>query len=335
MERFYAKLYQFNFNHTFYTDSGTRDFLIYPISGTSKIARSNGMIIKPELTGFDLIYQKKSDVSNDPYETIDENFVLTFGIGLQHKEVLNVTDLPVKNDSTDIYICSELYAESELSLGVIATRQPNFTESYTYTSSKVTLKIEDNQGDTVYEQDQTGFEDPDDSSKFNFSFSVNLSIGINQGRYKLKTFIDEILQDELDVYIFNRFDFPELIGVFELEIDNNIDYTKLVYEAIMGFTASTTVWTYKIKLIRDFSGGSITIENTDVGDPLTFSETSVLVDYSPGETVVFKSDSSITKTEAPLTNFKLVVDSTSIDFTIDKLPNPTHNNTNSIVYLKI
>ncbi len=332
MSRFYKKLYQFDFNHTFYTNRETSDFRITPFSDTVAQIRSNGLLLKTRDTGFDLVYQKLSEIGNAPLVEITAVEKLMFKIEVNNPSILNVTDLGAKLNTTDIYNCQAKYSDA-LTLGTIATRQPNFTEEYTYPFDKITFKIEDVEGNIVYEETQTGTVDPDVPTDYNFSFSINLSGSLVQDYYTLKTYQSGVQKSTLDVYIFNRLSYPNLIGIFELELDSSINYALVPYAAILTLNALATKWAYQIELTRDFTGGSMNV--VDGTGTVIFTEDMPTPVYGIGATVGFTSTTSITKTEKPIADFKLVVTSPGLDVTLEKLPNPTHNNLNSIVYLKI
>jgi hypothetical protein len=332
MNRYYKKLYQFDFNHAFYTDGETRDFCITPFSNTISKFRTLGLLPKMRQTGIDLVYQKKDGVSVLPLIPITNSEKLLFKIELSNRDILNVTDLGPKLNATDIYNCRAKYSDALL-LSSIATRQPNFTESYTYGFNKITFKIEDDEGNIVYENEQTGTVNADVPTDFDFTFSVNLSSGFKQGYYILKTYKSGVPEEELKVFIFNRLSHPDLIGVFELELDTAMNYAVVPYKAVLTLDALKTNWYYQIQLTRDFTGGAMKV--VDGGGIPAFTEDMPTPAYGIGETVGFTSIAKITKTEKPIADFKLVVTSPLLDVTIDKLPNPTHNNLNSIVYLKI
>ncbi|MFT5822986.1 MAG: hypothetical protein ACI8ZM_004243 [Crocinitomix sp.] len=332
MTRIYNKLYQFDFNHTFYANRETSDFSITPIGKTNAQLRSNGLLLKTRDTGFDLVYQKLAEVGNLPLIAITGSEKLMFKIEVSNPAILNVTDLGTKTNATDIYNCQGKFSDP-LALSIIASRQPNFTEEYTYTFDKITFKIEDVDGHVLYEEIQTGTEDPDALGNYNFSFSVNLSSGFVQDYYTLKTYRNGVQEDALDVYLFNRLLYPQLIGIFELELDASLDYTLVPYTAVLTVSALAAIWAYQIELTRDFTGGTMNV--VDGSSTVVFTEDMPTPAYGIGETVGFTSTTAITKTENPITDFKLVVTSIGLDVTLEKLPNPTHNNLNSIVYLKI
>lgn len=333
MTRFYNKLYRFDFNHTFYTNRETSDFSITPMGETNAQLRSNGLLLKTRETGFDLVYQKLAAIGALPLITITSSEKLMFKIEVSNPSILNVTDLGIKTNATDIYNCQGKYSDP-LSFGTIATRQPNFTEEYTYTFDTITFKIEDVDGDVTYEEEQVGTEDPNVPTNFNFSFSVNLGNTFTQGYYTLKTYRNGVQEDTLDVYFLNRLAYPQLIGIFELELDASLNYGLVPYEALLTVNALATKWAYQIELTRDFTGGTLNV--VDSSSTVVFTEDlPTPAVYTIGETVGFTSTTAITKTEKPITDFKLVVTSPGLDVTLEKLPNPTHNNLNSIVYLKI
>ncbi|NOQ72206.1 MAG: hypothetical protein GQ574_09410 [Crocinitomix sp.] len=332
MTRFYKRLYQFDFNHTFYTDRETSDFSMTAFSETVAQLRTNGLLLKTRDTGFDLVYQKLTDVGNLPLIAITSSEKLMFKIEVSNPDILNVTDLGTKTNATDIYNCQGKFSDP-LALSTIATRQPNFTEEYTYTFDKITFKIEDVDGDIIYEEVQTGTQDPDVPTNYNFSFSVNLSSGFKQDYYTLKTYRNGVQEDALDVYLFNRLSYPNLVGIFELELDATLDYSLVPYQAVLTLNALATKWAYQIELTRDFTGGIMNV--VDNSSTVVFTEDLPTPVYGIGETVGFTSTTEITKTEKAIADFKLVVTSPGLDVTLEKLPNPTHNNLNSIVYLKI
>lgn len=338
IERYYNKLYQFRFNHAFYGDGETNDFTITPLGNSRNLIRTHELILKLQSTGFDLIYRKESEGSSDPFVSIDSDLTLLFGVQLNNTEILNVTDLPTKQDATDLYICSADYDETSLEWSTIQTRQPQFTEEYTYNTARITFKIEDADGNVVHEENQFGSQDPDDANSYHYAFSVQLNTQDMPGRYFLKTYRAGILEDQTEIFLLNRLAHPDLIGVFELTLTNAIDYSVVMpYEAVLNIDAASTDWYYHIELTRDFTGGEFNIiDTTDLeADPPLFKETTSLDDYKKGETVIFKSDSALKRTDAPRTNYKLVVESDTTDFSLDKLPNPSLQNLKSIIYLKI
>lgn len=335
MNRFYSKLYQFRFQHEFYTNLVSEDFIIYPLNDSAKWIKGNGMMVKSENDGFDLIYRREDELSTDPFMTIDESKVLKFAIELRNRNILNVTAPPPKTNASDIYICSGAYDDSVVSLTTIPTRQTQFTELYSYAFSQMTFQITDLDDNVVYEKVQSGMQDPDNPAVYNFSASVNLGNSFEHGRYKLKSVRNGVVQDELTVYIYNRYEVPNLFGIFELELDENMDYTVLPYSATLTFTAFENKWVYSVELTKTYLAASLAVTDTTPGSPISFNMVPPIPTYTAGEKIVFTSSVDIKKTEAPQSKLQLKLTATDTSITLDKLPNPVHDNQNSIVYLKL
>ena len=336
--RFFKALYQFRMRHEFYTNGVTSDFRLIPIGRTMNWLLVHQMILKNQPDGFDLIYRVKDSDSITPLIEVESKYPLTFGVSVVNNQVLNVTEMPEKSDNSDLYICSTTCASESLSWTTIATRSRQFTEQYSYNTDKISFQIEDIDGNVIYLESQVGAQDPDDVNLFHFSFSVNLRTDVQAGRYFLKTYRGGILEEQFEVFLIDRFLDPTLIGIVELELNDEIDFTgALPYVGILQYTALESVWYYHIQLSRDFSGGTFSIiDTTDPeADPAPFSEESELDDYEKGETVVFKSRAGLKRTETPRTNYKLMIEDSTLDFSLDKLPNPGMNNLNAIIYLKI
>lgn len=335
MERFFGTYYEFQFLHEYYSDKETFDFEVYPLDNAKNTARTSGILLKTTSKGFSLIYQQKGESDTDPYIELDETLILPLGIRLLNVEILQLTDLPTKSDSTDLFVLSGNQNDSELTLEALPTRPYSFVEKYVYTANSATFKLEDSSGNTILKSTQQGIKDPDTPTNFHYHFSVDLKSDLPIGKYVLKTLINGVVEDATEVIIFNRYQYSNLWALFLLSIDGDVDYEELPNESNLTFSSTAAKWVYNVMLGRDFSGGTISIKNTKLGDPVLFAETSVLDDYIKGETVVFESNQAITKSDTPLTNFQLVAESDETELTINKLPNPAHNQVNSIVYLKI
>lgn len=335
MNRFYSKLYQFRFQHEFYTNLVSEDFIIYPMHDSAKWIKGNGMMVKSENDGFDLIYRREEELNTDPFMPIDESKVLKFAIELRNRNILNVTAPPAKTNPSDIYICSGAYDDSVVSLTTIPTRQTQFTELYSYNFSQITFRITDLDDNVVYEKTQVGVPNPDNTAMFNYSFSVNLGNSVEHGRYKLKTLRNGGVQDELTVYIYNRYEVPNLFAIFELELDENMDYTALPYSTTLTLTAFENEWVYSVELTKTYLAASLVVTDTTAGSPITFNRVPPVPTYTAGERIVFTSSVDIKKTEAPQSKLQLKLTATDTSITLDKLPNPVHDNQNSIVYLKL
>jgi hypothetical protein len=336
--RFYKELYRFRLRHEFYSDGLTTDFRLVPFGRTKNWLSVHEIVLKNLPDGFDLVYRTTDDVSTNPFVELDGTYPLVFGVFVKNDEILNLTNLPAKSDNSDLYICSTTCSTESLSWSTIATRSTQFTEKYSYNTNQISFKMEDKDGNVVYEETQFGAQDPDDVNLFHFSFSVSLRSDFNAGRYDLKTYRSGLLEDHLEVFLINQFFDPNLMGIIELEMSDEIDFTgALPHVGTLNFTALASEWVYYIQLGRDFLGGTFSIiDTTDPeADPPPFSEISELDDYKKGETVIFKSGASFKRTEAPRTTYKLLIEDSTPEFSLDKLPNPGRNNLNAIIHLKI
>ncbi|MCP4121850.1 MAG: hypothetical protein GY751_08870 [Bacteroidetes bacterium] len=330
----YRKLYTCGISHAFYTENVSDDLGFSLMQNTSRVLSAHGIVFKPSRLGFDLVY-KTDDGGYDPCKIIDENIVLHFSIEASNVELFNITEFPAKADDSDIYLVEDLYSESNLDLSIIGTRQLVFTESYTYTSELVTFRVLDAMGHKVFEETKAGVQDDVVLTDYHFAFSVNLGSGLKIGKYQLKTLIDGIEKDNEDVFIFNRLEYPDLIGVFALELDASIVYdSNLPYASVIELVPSSAVWVYNVFLTRNYTNGVFALNNSGGPSP-TFSETTSLPDYLEGETVIFESSVPITKLEAPIKDFNLVVTSDDQNITLSGLPNPSPYKANSTIYLKI
>lgn len=334
MDRTFNKLYNLCVAHSFYTKNESEDFTFTPIGKSKKIMSTNGILFRGNSKGFDLLYQTIDEIKN-PFIKIEKNESLKFEITLSNEKALYLTQLPDKFRASDIYYASDDYDNDTLALTVLPTRQPSFTESYRYVFETLTFRVVDSSGDICFETIEHGLEDEESLGDFDFSISVNLSADCELGKYKIQTINNGLLQDELEVYIINRLQYPNLIGVFELGLNSGIDYSSIPFEAKFDFESLATVWYYHIELTRDFKNGDFAITNGDIESVITFSETTSLDDYLIGETVIFKSSDVMLKNELPNINLSLKVTSDEIDLTLSGLPNPPHYNSQSIIYLKI
>lgn len=334
MERVYAYMYQLTVNHLFYTNKVSSDFRFTPLSETNSLMKAYGLLFKASDSGFGLVYRVKEGASPSPQIALDTDIKLTFAISLLDYDLFHLTNFPAKSDYTDIYICSGDYSDAELSLTTIATRKNAFTESYTYTSEKVKFEIEDADGNVVHSQTLTGFQDPDDGTKYHFNFSVDMSSDPVQGRHKLKTYIAGIEEDSEEVYVFME-DVSGLFALMELNLNSAFDFTTIPYESVFKMNAASSFWTYRIILDQDLDGASFTLKDAAIGSTITFSETPDGAPYKTGRTVEFVSDDKITRSEAPVKTLGLEVTTLTSDIKIAGLPNPAKSTANSIVYLKI
>ncbi|MDG1331968.1 MAG: hypothetical protein P8P74_06540 [Crocinitomicaceae bacterium] len=333
MERIYSKLYQCTVEHTFYTDGVSADLNFMPIGKTSKFLRAHALTFFENQNGFELLHRTDSGGLN-PFTEITESNKLFIGLGVDNVELFNFTNFPSKTASSDIYLLSDIYSTGVLNPTTIARRQPSFTEEYSYNNSTATLRVEDAAGNAVFKTTLHGLQDEVDLTLYHYSFSVDLGSSLDIGQYKLKTFLNGVLEDELDVFIYNQFEWPGLIGIFELELDENIVYdTSLPYEAAVSLQASSSVWTYQVEMSRNYTNGILNIVNTD--GTFTFNETTAPTDYLSGEIAIFESSIAVTKTEASSKAMNLVITSDDQDLTITGLPNPSPYIANSTVYLKI
>ena len=334
MERIYAKLYQLQVSHLFYADKKSTDFSFYPIGNATKNMRNSGLMYRAYKDGFELVYRTLSG-SNNPFIPNDSVQILTFGVAVENVNALSFTAFPDKSNNSDIYYANGTYSDGTINFSALASRQTGFTENFTYDFEKITFRIIDKDSNKIYEEIQTGLPNTADETLFDFSFSVNFGDAIKMGVYKIQTFKNGILQDENEVYIFNRFKSPNLIGIFELELNNLINYETLPYSSKFEFEPVSSLWKYQIELTRDFKSGDFSIANADEDSTITFSETTSLDDYLKGEVVIFEASDVMTKSDIPNSNFSLVVTSDDDDITLNGLPNPSNHNSNSIVYLKI
>lgn len=331
-ERKYNRLYQLTVAHSFYSDSESADFSFSPMGNAPEFFRSHRILFKDTQTGFDLVYQT-DDGGTDPFNEIAESNKLLIGVAVENENVLNFTNFPVKSDSSDLYFAAGKYSTAALSFAAKKTRQLAFQETYLYANNQAKLVVEDASGRIVFSKTLDGLKDDDDPTKFHYRFSVQLANDA-LGEHTIKTYLDGILEDETEVFVYDRYQWSNIIGVIELELDENIVYdNNLPYQASLNLAASSIVWTYSIELTRDYTNGNFGV--TDTGGGFVFNEINVPADYKKGKTVTFESTTAIVKREQPRKDFDLVVTSDDQDLTLSGLPNPSPYISNSTIYLKI
>ncbi len=330
----YKRLYSLGVANDFFKDEECNDFRFVPLRGTRETLRSLGIIFKENKKGFDLIY--RTDGSGfSPYFAIEGTRVINFGIQLVNDEALSYTDLPEKQNASQIYFLEGAYDDASPTVDLIDTRPMIFTESKLFPSKEATFRIEDVNANQLLEWTQEGLQDDDNPTHYHHTFSADLGAYERLKRVTLKTLINGSLEESTDVLIYNAMIEPAIIGIFSLTLDKDIVYdSSLPYSSEVELAASSSIWKYSIELTRDFTNGNFAVNNTG-GGGLTFSEIAPPADYLKGRTVVFQSSDPIAKSELANKDFDLVVTSDDIDLTISPLPNPSPYSTNSTIYLKI
>ena len=74
-----------------------------------------------------------------------------------------------------------------------------------------------------------------------------------------------LLKESQEVYIFNRFQYPDLIGVVELELNEEIEYTSIPYTTALQLVASSAIWRYEVEITRNLGTGTVEIIDTESG----------------------------------------------------------------------
>jgi len=199
-------------------------------------------------------------------------------------------------------------------------------------ADKVRLAITDPFGDEMFN---------DEIDKADNQFSHFIQIGDrSEGVYTVTPEVDDVAQEAIAYYMAK-----DLIQLRPFAI---IDFysSELDYENVKNYTlqfeAKTNQWTYLLNLGKDYTGSTISIEDTRDTPEITFKSTGE-EDLTEGSILTFSSfevdddsvEAAIAYHQTPIADFDLVIEKNGDRTEIQGLPNPSIHHTKTEMHINI
>ncbi len=354
MERIYTKIYQLNVAHDFYQNGVSADFTFAPLGETTKQLFVHDLLFKHHPTGFDLAY-KTQENRTGALEALEHELIFYVGIHLTNLNALNYTDLPEKENSTDIYFAEMDWADGETDLTTIQVRSTQFTELHQHQNEQLTLNVVNDTGQIIFSKTSTGIKNAaDDDDLFNHEFNVQLP-----AQFALQTHTVELMKTangafikRTEIFVYNPLAQANLFGIVQLKLDHPINAESPLTQAVLKLQALESKWIYEITLSKNYTAHSFQLFRPGLleEDPhlLSFKQVSDDLEteinpeadapnYEKDAQIYFISAKTIKESEHGIDDLNLVVldDEEEPKVKIKGLPNPSLNTPNKKVYLKI
>ncbi len=334
MPRFYQFFFKFRILHNYYTLGYGKDFKMVPLPQTEALLKRYKLIFKERENGFD-IGSLMSDAST-PFIDLGEDEILSFALVLTNHAFHNFTALDTLDNARQAYHLDNLNLDTEEltedGWDLVEPQNSIFAYSQVVEADKVELAITDPFGDEIFN---------DEIDKGDNEFHHLVQIGKHkEGQYTLTPEVDDVAQEAISYYLaknlkqlrpFALIDFYSS----ELDYENIKNYT-------LQFEAKTAQWTYMLNLGKDYTGSTISIEDTRDSPEITFKSTGA-ADLTAGSILTFESfdvddnsvEAEIAYSQTPIADFDLVITKNGDQTEIQGLPNPSIQHTKTEMHINI
>jgi hypothetical protein len=329
----YQVLFRLRITHSFYTSGYANDFSLVPLPQTQKLSKQYKLLFREVENGMDVLSLMKG--GNTPFLNLGDSNKLSFALMLKNVNLLHYSNLPTRNSSSQIYQLENI-PEAGTS---ITTNEWNLVEprpvSFNYTkqanANKIRIRITGPFGTTVVGS----------LTKTGNQFAMPMDLANRpEGKYTVQTRIDGQNQPPEHFYIsemlWQKRPFA-IMDVYsgELRYDQPITYS-------ISMASKKSLWTYKVNLGKDYTGSTITIEDSRETPEVVFKQVGNQ-NQTAGKVLTFTSykaaepnrPSEIAFSEAALNDFKLVISKNGTTTEITGLPNPSINQPKTEMHINI
>jgi len=334
MSLFYQYFFKLRLLHNYYTAGYAKDFKIVPLPQTEKILKRHKLILKMRENGFDI--GSLMEDSSTPFIDLGTDQKLSFALVLLNRSFHNFTALDTLDSFTQGYHLDNLDLDAEEMTedgwNLVELRNSSFNYSKTVSADKVELAITDPFGAEMYNDEIDGIGD---------QFNHLIEIGNRPaGLYTITPTIDDVEQAE-EAYYLGR-DLKKLRPFAVIDFySSELDYENVKTYTIQ-FEAKTSQWKYMLNLGKDYTGSTITIEDTRDIPEIIFKSTGGN-DLSEGNVLTFSSfdadddtqEVEIAFNQTPIADFDLVIEKNGDQTEIQGLPNPSIHHTKTEMHINI
>lgn len=308
--------------HDYYNQGYGRDFHIVPLPQTKRILERHRILFRETENGFNLLSLMEN--STTPLVDLGSNQKLSFALVLKNPVFMNYTSLDTKTSFSQIYHLDNLnlnaleMTEDGWSLAIPKTRQFNYTK--TIAATKVELEILDPFNWQILDEEI-------DKNDQQFSHLVDIA-NRPEGKYTFTPTTDNVEQSP-ELYYLSE-DLPQLrpfavLDFFSSELSH---VSPKAYT--LQFNAKKSQWKYQVSLGKDYTGSTISVNDTRDTPEITFKNTGGN-DLSRGKVLTFASFKASNNNEAaeiaydetPISDFDLVIEKNGDRTEIKGLPNPS------------
>lgn len=329
----YSRLFSIRFKHSYYDDRNSYDFSVVPLPQTQKLARQYKLIFRVLPNGLEVLSLMKAE--NTPFIDLGSANKLSFAIILKNTNVLNITTLPAKRNSRQVYYLNNILQTGN-SIPVkdwklVEPKSDNFTYALQSEANEIVLKTTDSFGNS-----QTAAM-LKQGNRFLSDFHLG---GRQEGRYLFESTRDGQEKQEEAFYssemLWKTRPFG-LIDVFTKELTYNRSKNYSI-----KLSARKSSWIYRVNLTKDYTGSTISIKDERLPPEVLFKIAGNPV-LSKGKTLTFRAYNSdapdtvakIKFSENAIRDFKLVIEKNGAKTEIRALPNPAIDQVKSEMHINI
>lgn len=333
MANTYKTLFRIRIGHNYYENGITSDFSIVALPQTQKLAQQYKLLFKPVANGIDVLSLMTGE--STPFLDLGDRNKLSFAMMLHNTNLLNITRLPVRQSSRQVYHI-ENTPEAGTSIGggkwkLVTPKTTRFTHSRQSGANEISLRCTGPFGDA-----QTS-----DMVKDGNRFISTFDLGNQpEGKYLLEATEDGELKEAEAIYtsefLWKTRPFA-LIDIFTNELSYNSEkkYT-------IKLKAEWVNWTYCVNLGKDYTGSTISIQDQRELSEVFFK----LVgnkDQAIGKTLKFQlykinepnQTGKIRLNERPISDFNLIIEKNGTKTEIKGLPNPAIDQVKTEMHINI
>lgn len=334
MSLFYQYFFKFRILHNYYTLGYGKDFKIVPLPRTEALIKRHKLLYKERENGFDIGSLMRD--ATTPFIDLGDNEILSFALVLTNGAFHNFTELDELDNQRQAYHLDNLNLDTEEltedGWNLVEPQNSIFAYSKVVEADKVELAINDPFGTEV-------FNDEIDKGDNQFFHLIDYS-NRKEGQYTMTPEVDDVAGDSTSYYLAKNL---KQLRPFAI-----IDFysSELAYNSVKNYTlqfeAKTAQWTYLLNLGKDYTGSTISIEDTRDSPEIAFKSTGG-ADLTAGSVLTFESfdadddttEAEIAYNQTPIADFDLVIEKNGDRTEIQGLPNPSIHHTKTEMHINI
>ncbi|GEM_PF-4660941 len=329
----YKRLFGIRFRHTYYEESLTRDFSIIPLPQTQKLARQYKLIFRPKENGIDVLSLMREP--NVPFIDLGDQNKLGFAIMLKNTDLLNITNLPVRQNNRQVYYMDNTVHKAHKVMkehwSLVTPRPESFKYVRQSEANEITLKAT---GPFDSEHTVTMLRQ---GNEFQSLFELG---NRPEGKYVLEATEDGEKKDSEAVYTSELLWQTRPFGLIDI-FTNELDYSQSKTYQIR-LSAKKSIWTYRVNLGKDYTGSNISIKDERESPEVLFKQVGNTSQIK-GKTLTFRSyrindpnkTLGIRFGQTPIKDFKLIIEKNGKKTEIGGLPNPAINQSSTEMHINI
>lgn len=334
MSLFYKYFLGLRILHDYYSEGYSEDFKIVPLPQTRELMRRHRLILKESPKGFNMVSLMEDETT--PFIDLGDDKKLSFALILLNKAFYNFTALDERDNFRQAHQLSNLNLNgremTENGWSLAELKNTSFNYAITSQADTIDLTVTGPFGEEVFQGEM-------DKNGTRFSYLMELG-NRSEGLYTFSTEVDEVAQPDELFYLAQDLVKLRPFAIIDL-YSSELSYARANRYSIQ-FEAKKAQWKYLLNLGKDYTGSTISIQDTRDTPEITFKSTG-RNDLSSGSLLTFESFKADNEAEAaeigysdkPIPDFDLIIEKNGNRIEVSGLPNPSIQDTKTEMHINI